>query len=61
MLEKNMMKNSQLQATADQILRKAGYRTDGRKRGSVSRDQWLFEAKLISTPCGGQAKARKSK
>ena len=61
MLEKNMMKNSQLQATADQILKKAGYRTDGRKRGSVSRDQSFFETRLISTPCGGQVKARKGK
>ncbi len=56
-----MMKNSQLQATADQILKKAGYRTDGRKRGSVSRDQSFFETRLISTPCGGQVKARKGK
>lgn len=48
-----------LQLEATQLLKKSGYRYDGRIRGCVSRDQSAFEGRLISTPCGGQAKTQR--
>mgnify|MGYP003534426854 CR=1 FL=1 len=50
------MKLSQLQAEATQLLRKAGCRADGRRKGEVCWKQQTFESHLIRVPFGGQSK-----
>ena len=46
-----------LQAEADRFLRKHGYRSDGRKTGTVDYKQSTFECfTMIKTPTGGQRK-----
>ena len=42
----------QLQEQADDLLRKKGFRRDGRPRGSVSRAQRCFEERARPNPFG---------
>ena len=44
-----------LEIEATRLLRKRGFRPDGRPSGDVEYDQYAFERKFISTPTCGKS------
>jgi hypothetical protein len=56
------MNQKQLEDAATKLLRKKGFRQDGRPiRCNVDRGQSAFERRLISTPTGRSTQWRRSK
>ena len=50
------MSKRDLSDLATRLLRQAGYRADGRPRGSVAWDQTLFERRVQKQPISGRSR-----